>query len=110
VLKRKSLVNLSSIFMTLVHSGGNQRFGRDICDSERFLPFLNHNQDNTISEEINHIPREVYGKVNTLAFGVWEFDITKVIHPTATVEDILNGWNTLVAKKYLWIYSFYLSL
>ena len=34
-----------------------------------------------------------------LAFGVWEFDITRIIYPTATVDEILNGWNTLVAKR-----------
>jgi hypothetical protein len=99
VLKGKSLVNLSSIFMTRVQSEGNQRFGRDIYDNERLLPSISRSKDNTISEEINHIPRAVYGKVNTLAFGVWEFDITKIIHPTATVDEIINGWNTLVSKR-----------
>jgi hypothetical protein len=38
-------------------------------------------------------------KINILAFGAWEFDITRIIHPTATIYEILAGWNTLVAER-----------
>jgi hypothetical protein len=41
----------------LVSMIGNQRFGRGIYDSERLLPSISQSKDNTISDEINHIPR-----------------------------------------------------
>ena len=81
--------------MTLFRPMGSIQYGND-TNNERFLSY------------INQIPRVVNNKTNTLAFGVWEFDITRIIHPTATIDEIFDAGILLLEKEYLWIYFFYL--
>jgi hypothetical protein len=99
VLKGKTLVKLLSIFMTLFQHDGSRQYGNAMNTIERFLSFINQGNDSITLEGINHVPQAVNNKTNILALGAWEFDITKIIHPTATIYEILAGWNTLVAER-----------
>jgi hypothetical protein len=99
VLKGKCLVKILSIFMTLFQHDGSRQYGNAINTIERFLSFINQSHDSITLEGINHVPQAVNNKTNILALGAWEFDITRIIHPTATIYEILAGWNTLVAER-----------
>jgi hypothetical protein len=85
--------------MTLFQHYGSRQYGNAINTIERFLSFINQSHDSVTLEGINHVPQGVNNKTNILALGAWEFDITRIIHPTATIYEILAGWNTLVAER-----------
>ena len=85
--------------MILFQHDGSREFGNVISYNECFLSFINQSNDSITLEGINHVPQAVNNKTNILTFGVWEFDITRIIHPTATINDIFAGWNTLVAER-----------
>jgi hypothetical protein len=85
--------------MTLFQHDGSRQYGNVISTIERFLSFINQSHDSITLERINHVSQAVNNKTGILAFGAWEFDITRIIHPTATVYEIFAGWNTLVAER-----------
>ena len=85
--------------MTLFQHDGSRQYGNAMNTIERFLSFINQGNDSITLEGINHVPQAVNNKTNILALGAQEFDITKIIHPTATIYEIFAGWNTLVAEK-----------
>ena len=80
MLKRKCLVDLLSIFMTLFQHDGSRQFGNCISYNEQFLSFINQSHNSIILEGINYVPQAVNNKINI--FGAWEFDIPRIIHST----------------------------
>jgi hypothetical protein len=77
-------------------SGGCSQYGNIPCD----ISSAKQSYENAILEgNYDHLPRTVNNKANTLAFGGWEFDIRRTVYPTANIEQIFDGWNSLVAVK-----------
>ena len=77
-------------------SGGYSRHGNIPCD----ISSVKQGYENTILERNDdHPPHTVNNKANTLFFGGWEFDIRRTVYSTANIEQIFDGWNSLVAAK-----------
>ncbi|HEY7081676.1 MAG TPA: hypothetical protein VH500_18440 [Nitrososphaeraceae archaeon] len=65
-------------------------------DNTEFLSILDKLGSESSTKGID-IPTPIDG--NFIAFGLWKFAISKVIFPTSTMKEILNGWNILIQNE-----------
>ncbi len=64
-------------------------------DNEEFLSILDQLGDN-ISLTNYDFPTPFDN--NFITFGAWKFNLSRVIHPLATLPEIVEGWNELIGK------------
>jgi hypothetical protein len=69
-----------------------------IVSNDRFLSIVNHGGNDIALEGYDQIPHDT-GSNHIIALGGFEFNIKKAIYPTATIKEIFDGWNELIAQE-----------
>lgn len=64
-----------------------------IMNNQRFLSITYHAGNNIALDNYDEIPQDTHD--NIVAFGGWEFKISKLVYPNATAKKILDGWAKL---------------
>ena len=72
---------------------------KSIINNQKFLSIINQPENGNIClDEYDKVPHRTDNN-DIVALGGWEFNITKIIYPTATIQEIFDGWNELIEEK-----------
>lgn len=67
-----------------------------LMNNHRFLSITCQAGNSIALDDSDEIPQETHNDI--VAIGGWEFKISKMIYPTATIKEILDGWMKLTEE------------